>query len=47
VQATETSPQQVTAPELASELLACAIEGEPLPLPRTLAGAISPRRFLS
>jgi tRNA 5-methylaminomethyl-2-thiouridine biosynthesis bifunctional protein len=32
---------------IGAELLASAMEGEPLPLPRTLAGAISPRRFLS
>ena len=32
---------------LGAELLACQLEGEPLPLPATLAGAISPRRFLS
>jgi tRNA 5-methylaminomethyl-2-thiouridine biosynthesis bifunctional protein len=32
---------------LGAELLASALEGEPLPLPRDLAGAISPRRFLS
>jgi len=32
---------------LGAELLACELEGEPLPLPRDLAGAISPRRFLS
>jgi tRNA 5-methylaminomethyl-2-thiouridine biosynthesis bifunctional protein len=32
---------------IGAELLACAIEGEPLPLGRDLAGAISPRRFLS
>jgi len=32
---------------LGAELLACALEGEPCPLPRDLAGAISPRRFLS
>jgi len=32
---------------LGAELLACQLEGEPLPLPRDLAGAISPRRFLS
>jgi tRNA 5-methylaminomethyl-2-thiouridine biosynthesis bifunctional protein len=32
---------------LGAELLACVMEGEPLPLPRDLAGAISPLRFLS
>jgi tRNA 5-methylaminomethyl-2-thiouridine biosynthesis bifunctional protein len=32
---------------LGAELLACQVEGEPLPLSRDLAGAISPRRFLS
>ena len=32
---------------LGAELLACQLEGEPLPLPRDMAGAISPRRFLS
>jgi tRNA 5-methylaminomethyl-2-thiouridine biosynthesis bifunctional protein len=32
---------------LGAEVLACAMEGEPLPLPRPLAGAISPLRFLS
>jgi tRNA 5-methylaminomethyl-2-thiouridine biosynthesis bifunctional protein len=32
---------------LGAELLASALEGDPLPLPRDLAGAISPRRFLS
>jgi tRNA 5-methylaminomethyl-2-thiouridine biosynthesis bifunctional protein len=32
---------------IGAELLASAMEGEPLPLPRTLAGAISPLRFLS
>jgi tRNA 5-methylaminomethyl-2-thiouridine biosynthesis bifunctional protein len=32
---------------LGAELLASALEGEPLPLPRQLTGAISPRRFLS
>jgi tRNA 5-methylaminomethyl-2-thiouridine biosynthesis bifunctional protein len=32
---------------LGAELIASALEGEPLPLPRDLAGAISPRRFLS
>ena len=32
---------------LGAELLACQLEGEPLPLSRALAGAISPRRFLS
>jgi len=32
---------------LGAELLACELEGEPSPLPRDLAGAISPRRFLS
>jgi tRNA 5-methylaminomethyl-2-thiouridine biosynthesis bifunctional protein len=32
---------------LGAELLACQLEGEPLPLPATLVGAISPRRFLS
>jgi tRNA 5-methylaminomethyl-2-thiouridine biosynthesis bifunctional protein len=32
---------------LGAELLACQLEGEPLPLSRDLAGAISPRRFLS
>ena len=30
-----------------AELLACQLEGEPLPLSRDMAGAISPRRFLS
>jgi tRNA 5-methylaminomethyl-2-thiouridine biosynthesis bifunctional protein len=32
---------------LGAELLACQLEGEPLPLPAALAGAVSPRRFLS
>jgi tRNA 5-methylaminomethyl-2-thiouridine biosynthesis bifunctional protein len=32
---------------LGAELLASRLEGEPVPLPRDLAGAISPRRFLS
>jgi tRNA 5-methylaminomethyl-2-thiouridine biosynthesis bifunctional protein len=32
---------------LGAELLACQLEGEPLPLPSSLAGAVSPRRFLS
>jgi tRNA 5-methylaminomethyl-2-thiouridine biosynthesis bifunctional protein len=32
---------------LGAELLACQLEGEPLPLPAALTGAISPRRFLS
>ena len=32
---------------LGAELLACQLEGEPLPLPRALAGAVSPGRFLS
>ena len=32
---------------LGAELLACELEGEPLPLPRDLMGALSPRRFLS
>jgi tRNA 5-methylaminomethyl-2-thiouridine biosynthesis bifunctional protein len=32
---------------LGAELLACELEGEPLPLGLDLAGAISPRRFLS
>jgi tRNA 5-methylaminomethyl-2-thiouridine biosynthesis bifunctional protein len=32
---------------LGAELLASRLEGEPAPLPRDLAGAISPRRFLS
>lgn len=32
---------------LGAELLASALAGEPLPLPRGLAGAISPKRFLS
>lgn len=32
---------------LGAELLACRLEGEPPPLPRELAGAVSPRRFLS
>jgi tRNA 5-methylaminomethyl-2-thiouridine biosynthesis bifunctional protein len=32
---------------LGAEVLAAALCGEPLPLPRDLAGAISPRRFLS
>lgn len=32
---------------LGAEQLACSLEGEPLPLPRDLGGAISPRRFLS
>jgi tRNA 5-methylaminomethyl-2-thiouridine biosynthesis bifunctional protein len=32
---------------LGAELLACQLEGETLPLPRDLAGAISPKRFLS
>ena len=32
---------------LGAELLACQLEEEPWPLPVTLAGAVSPRRFLS
>ena len=32
---------------LGAELLACQLEGEPLPLPRDHAGGISPLRFLS
>jgi tRNA 5-methylaminomethyl-2-thiouridine biosynthesis bifunctional protein len=32
---------------LGAELLACLLSSEPLPLPRDLHGAISPRRFLS
>lgn len=32
---------------LGAELLACQLEDEPLPLSRDLAGALSPRRFLS
>ena len=32
---------------LGAELIASKLEGEPSPLPRDLAGAISPRRFLS
>lgn len=32
---------------LGAELIASHLEGEPLPLPRDLEGAISPRRFLS
>ncbi len=32
---------------LGAELLACQLAGEPLPLARDMAGAISPRRFLS
>jgi tRNA 5-methylaminomethyl-2-thiouridine biosynthesis bifunctional protein len=32
---------------LGAEVLACQLEGEPLPLSRDMAGAISPRRFLS
>lgn len=32
---------------LGAELIASALEGEPCPLPRDLAGAISPKRFLS
>lgn len=32
---------------LGAELIASSLEAEPLPLPRDLAGAISPRRFLS
>ncbi len=32
---------------LGAELLASELEGEPLPLPRDLAGAVSPLRFLS
>ena len=32
---------------LGAELLACRMTGEPLPLPRAFAGAISPLRFLS
>jgi tRNA 5-methylaminomethyl-2-thiouridine biosynthesis bifunctional protein len=32
---------------LGAELLASALCGEPLPLPRDFAGALSPRRFLS
>ncbi len=32
---------------LGAEVLACALEQEPAPLPRDFGGAISPRRFLS
>ena len=32
---------------LGAELIACMLEGEPLPLGRDLAGALSPGRFLS
>ncbi len=32
---------------LGAEILACELEGEPMPLPRDLMGAMSPRRFLS
>jgi tRNA 5-methylaminomethyl-2-thiouridine biosynthesis bifunctional protein len=32
---------------LGAELIAAKLEGEPSPLPRDLAGAISPKRFLS
>ena len=32
---------------LGAEILACALEGEPLPVSRDHAGALSPRRFLS
>jgi tRNA 5-methylaminomethyl-2-thiouridine biosynthesis bifunctional protein len=32
---------------LGAELLACELEGEPIPLPRDLMGSLSPRRFLS
>jgi tRNA 5-methylaminomethyl-2-thiouridine biosynthesis bifunctional protein len=32
---------------LGAELLASQLEGDPLPLPRDLAGALSPKRFLS
>jgi tRNA 5-methylaminomethyl-2-thiouridine biosynthesis bifunctional protein len=32
---------------IGAELIASALEGEPVPLPRNLAGAMSPRRFLS
>jgi tRNA 5-methylaminomethyl-2-thiouridine biosynthesis bifunctional protein len=32
---------------LGAELLACQLEGEPLPLSRDMAGALSPLRFLS
>lgn len=32
---------------LGAELLACQLEGEPLPISRDMAGAVSPRRFLS
>ncbi len=32
---------------IGAELIASRLEGEPSPLPRDLAGAISPRRFLS
>jgi tRNA 5-methylaminomethyl-2-thiouridine biosynthesis bifunctional protein len=32
---------------LGAELIAASLESEPLPLSRDLAGAISPRRFLS
>ena len=32
---------------LGAELLACQLEGEPLPLPTSLVGAVSPKRFLS
>jgi tRNA 5-methylaminomethyl-2-thiouridine biosynthesis bifunctional protein len=32
---------------IGAEIIASRLEGEPSPLPRDLAGAISPRRFLS
>jgi tRNA 5-methylaminomethyl-2-thiouridine biosynthesis bifunctional protein len=32
---------------LGAELLASRLAGDPSPLPRDLAGALSPRRFLS
>jgi tRNA 5-methylaminomethyl-2-thiouridine biosynthesis bifunctional protein len=32
---------------IGAELIASRLEGEPIPLPRDLAGAISPKRFLS
>jgi tRNA 5-methylaminomethyl-2-thiouridine biosynthesis bifunctional protein len=32
---------------IGAELLACALAGEPAPLPRDLAGAMAPQRFLS
>lgn len=32
---------------IGAELIAARLEGEPVPLSRDLAGAISPRRFLS